>query len=134
MAAAAGRDVGEDLAAGPGYEPGEGLGLSADFGSEVRSTFMAVLDSSIVNITASAAGIEVERQHAPGARTGIKHRHRARLARRVCRKRPRVPGRVGAAAITGDPDMGGTRDRRRDGAPGGLRGGAREAVRAVRVH
>jgi hypothetical protein len=58
VASAGRRDVGEDLAAAAGHEPGEGLGLSADLG---RAMFMMLLDSSIMNITASAGRIEVER-------------------------------------------------------------------------
>lgn len=131
MAAAAGRDVGEDLAAAPGHEPGEGLRLSADLAGQARATFMAVLDGSIMNIAANAGRVKVERQHPPGAGARVVHRHRARLARGLCRERPRVPGRVGAAAVTGNPDVRSTRHRRRDSTPGGLRGDAREAIRAV---
>ena len=44
--AAAGRgDVGEDLAAAPGHEPGDGTGLSGHLGSRVSATFMIVTDS-----------------------------------------------------------------------------------------
>jgi len=133
MAAAARRGVGEDLAAAPGHELRKGPGLSVDPGGGVH-VFMMVLDSTIMNVAGSTGPVQVKHHHPPGARAGIKHRHRARLARRLRGKRPRMPGRVGAAAITGNPDMRSARDRSRDGTPGGLRGGAREAIRAVRVH
>jgi len=44
VAAAGRRDVGEDLAATPGHEIGQGLGLNADLGGEDSATFMMVLD------------------------------------------------------------------------------------------
>jgi hypothetical protein len=61
VAATARRDVGEDLAAAAGYEPGEGIGLSADLGSGDSATFMMVTDSSIMNVPACAARVKVER-------------------------------------------------------------------------
>jgi hypothetical protein len=134
MAAAVGRDVGEDLAAAAGYELGEALDLSADLSRAAGVVLTMALDSSVVNIAASADGMEVKREHAAGTRAGIKHRHCARLARRRCSQRSRMPGRVGAAAVTGDPDVRSPRRRSRDDAPSGLCDGAREAVRAVRVH
>ena len=42
MAAAGWRDVGEDLAAAPGHEPGESLGLSGDLGRRDSVMFMIV--------------------------------------------------------------------------------------------
>jgi hypothetical protein len=74
---------GEDLAAAPGQEPGEGLGLDADHGREDSVTFTILIDSTIVNVTAHAGQVEVERQHPPGSRAGIEYRHRARLGRRI---------------------------------------------------
>ena len=50
MAAAGGRHVGEDLAAAPGYEPGDRRGLSGHLGGRIGAMFMAVLDSTIVNV------------------------------------------------------------------------------------
>jgi hypothetical protein len=47
VAAAGRRDVGEDLAAAAGHEPGEGLGLSADPGRGVSATLTIVLDDSV---------------------------------------------------------------------------------------
>ena len=132
MAAAARRDVGEDLAAAAGHEPGEGLGLSADPGRGASVTFTIVIDSSIVNVTAGAGGVKVERQHPPGARSGIVDGTVARLVRRISRQRAGVPGRVGAAAVARDPDVRSTRDRGRDRMPSSLCGGAREAVRTGR--
>ena len=113
-----GRDVGEDLAAAPGHEPGEGLGLSADLGREDSVTFMMVLDSSIMNVTACAGRVKVKRQHPPGARARVIHRHRARLARRLGGQRPGMPGRVGAAAVTRDPDVRSTGNGGRYRTPG----------------
>jgi hypothetical protein len=43
-----------------------------------------------------------------------------------------VPGRIGAAAVTRDPDVRSPRDDHRDRMPSSLRGGAREAVRTAR--
>ena len=87
VTAAGRRDVGEDLAAAAGHEPGESLGLGADLG---RVTFMMLPSSTIMNVTAGAGGIKVEGQHPAGTRAGIKDRDRARLARRIGGKRPRV--------------------------------------------
>ena len=84
-------------------------------------------------VDVAAGQVQVERQHPPGARARVVHRDCRRLARGVCGQRPRMPGRVGAAAVTGDPDVRSARDRGRDGMPGVPRGGAREAVRAGRV-
>jgi hypothetical protein len=44
---------GEDLAAAPGQEPGEGLGLDADHGREDSVTFTIVIDGNIVNVPAA---------------------------------------------------------------------------------
>jgi hypothetical protein len=114
VAAAGRRDVGEDLAAAAGHEPGEGLGLSADLG---RVMFIMLLDSSIMNITASAGGIKVESQYAAGARGRIEDRHRARLVRRLSGQRPGAPDRVSAAAVMRDPDVRRTGERGRDCPP-----------------
>ena len=46
MAAAARRDVGEDLAAAAGDEPGEDLGLSTDLGRADSATLTMLLDKS----------------------------------------------------------------------------------------
>jgi len=127
--AAARRDVGEDLAAAAGHEPGEGLGLSADLGRGATAMFMAVLDSSIVNVTAGAGRVKVKSQQAAGATRRAVDRHRARLLRRLGGQRPGPPRRVSAAAVLRRPDVGRTRDHGRDRMPGSLRGGAREAVR-----
>ncbi len=96
-------------------------------------TFMLLLDSSIVNVTAGAGGIKVNDQNPPGARCRIEDRHRRGLVRRVGGKRPGVPGGITAAAVLRDPDVRSARDRGRDRMPGGLRGGAREAVRTARA-
>jgi hypothetical protein len=103
-----------------------------DLGRGDGAMFMAVLDASIVNVTASAGGIEVERQHPAGARGGIVDRHRGRLVRRISGQSAGVPGRIGAAAVTRDPDVRSTRDDHRDRMPSSLRGGAREVVRTGR--
>jgi hypothetical protein len=57
--AAARRDVGEDLPAAAGHEPGEVLGLSTDLGRGDSGTFVIVLSSSTMNVSARAGGIEV---------------------------------------------------------------------------
>ena len=64
MAAAGRRDVGDVMAAEALEQLAELGGLAADGGG---TTFMAVPDSSIVNVTASAGRIEVKRQHPAGA-------------------------------------------------------------------
>ena len=51
-------------------------------------------------VDVAAAGVKVERQHPPAARSRIVDRHRARLGRRLRGQRPRVPGGIGAAAVT----------------------------------
>ena len=132
VAAAGGRNVGEDLAAAPGHEPGEGLGLGTDSVREVGVKLMVVLDSTIVNVAACAARVEVEGQHPPRGRGRLVDRHRARLVRRLGGQRPGVPRRVGAAAVARDPGVLSTGDRGRDRMPSGLCGSAREAVRTAR--
>ena len=102
MAAAARRNVGENLAAAADDELGEGLGLSADPG---LAMFMAVLDSSIMNIAASAGEVKIKRQHPAGARTGVIDRDGARLARQVGGQWPGMPGGEGAAAVARHPDV-----------------------------
>jgi hypothetical protein len=121
VAAAGRRDVGEDLAAAPGHEPGEGLGLSTDLSREDSVTFMAVLDGSIINVTASAGRVQVKRQHPAGTGAGVEYRHRARLPGRLGGQRPGMTGRVGAAAVARDPDVRSTGDRGRDRPPRGRR-------------
>ena len=105
MAAAGGRDVGEDLTTAPGHEPGEGLGLSADRSREDSVTFMTVLDIIIMNIAASAGEVKIERQHPAGARTGVIDRDGARLVRWVAGQGPGMPGGESATAVTRDPDV-----------------------------
>ncbi len=112
--AAGWRYVGEDLAAAASHKLSESPSLSSDLGHRDSATFMTVLDSSIVNITACAGGIKVKRQHPAGARGGIEDRHRARLAGRLLGQRPGMTGRVGAAAVARDPDVLSTVDRGRD--------------------
>ena len=130
MAAAARRDVG-DIPGADALKQLDELGrLAVDPGA---ATFTVVFDSSTMNITAPTAGIKVERQHAAGTRGGIVNRHRGRLGWRVGGEWPGVAGRVGAAAVTRDPDMRRTGDRGRDRMPGGLCSGAREAVRTARA-
>ena len=116
-----------------GHELGEGPGLTAGLSRTAGVVLKMVLDSNVVNVTARAAGIEAKGQHVPGARARVVHRHRTRLVRRLSGERAGVAGRVGTAAVTGDPDVRSTRDRGRDGTPASLRGGPREAVRAGRV-
>ena len=57
MAAAARRDVSEDLAAAADHEPAERLGLNADLGREDCATFMMVPDgyAPVVNVNTDAA-------------------------------------------------------------------------------
>ena len=112
MTAAARRHVGDEPAAQPLEQLGE-------------------LGALVVDI--AAGRVQVERQHPPGGRARVEHRHRARLVRRTGRQRPDTPCRIGAAAIRRDPDVRRTGERGRDRMPSGLRGGAREAVRIARV-
>ena len=105
MAAAARRDVGEDVAAAAGHERGEGLGLNADLVRRDSTMFMVVLDSTIVNITAAAARVKVKSQHPPGSSARVIHRHGARLPRSVGGERAGMAGRVSPAAVTRNPDM-----------------------------
>ena len=121
VAAAAGRHVGEHLAAAPGHVADKRLTLSADLGRGVTITLMVVPDSSVINIVVDAGRVEIERQHPPGARTRVVNRHCGGLARRVSRQRPRVPRGISAAAVTGNPDVRSSRDHSRDGMPGRLR-------------
>jgi hypothetical protein len=108
------------------------FGATAE-GTPVSATFTMVQDSTVVNAVGGAGGVEVERQHAPGARAGVIDRHGARLAGRLGGQSAGMPGRVSAAAIARYPDMRSTRNRRRDRMPSGLGGGAREAVRTARA-
>ena len=128
MAAAGWRGVGEDLATAAGHERGDGLGLSGHRGDSV--TFMAVPDSTIVNVPGRAARIKVERQHPPSPGAGVKHGHRARLPWSLSGQLPGMPGRVSTATITRDPDVRRSGERRRHTAPrhtGTVRfGGGRE--------
>ena len=102
MAAAARRDVGEDLAAAAGHKRGDGLRLS---GHLRGAMFMILPDSTIMNVPADRAGVKVERQHPACSRAGIVDRDRARLARRVIREWPGVPRRVSASAVARDSDV-----------------------------
>ena len=88
--------------------------------------FMVVLDSTIVNIAARAAGSRSSASIRPVPEPGSIDRHRARLARRLSGQRPGMPGRVGAAAVARDPDVRSTGDRGRDRMPSGLRERSRE--------
>jgi hypothetical protein len=106
-----------------------GLGLAANLDGTM---FVALPDSSIMNIAGSAARIQVDRQHPPGSRSRVIDRHRGRLVRRGDGQQPGVTGRVGTAAVSRDADVRRTGDRERDRMPSGLGGGAREAVR-IRV-
>jgi hypothetical protein len=72
----------------------------------------------------TAGRVQVEHQHPPGARAGVVHRHRARLARRLRGQPPDRPRWIGAAAVLGDPDMRRGGERSRDSTPGRLRIGA----------
>ena len=130
MAAAGGGNVGEDLAAEPDDELGDRRGLRGHLDG---TTFMAVADSTTINCTADPAGVKVERQHPAGSRAGVVDGYRARLAWRVGGQGPGVPRGVSAAAVAGDPDMRSARYRERDRMPGGLCGGAREAVKTARA-
>jgi hypothetical protein len=100
-----GRDVRENLAAASGHEPGEGLGLDPDRSREDSVTFTIVIDSIIMNVTARTARVQVKRQHPPGARARVEHRHRAWLARRLGGQRAGVPRGVSAAAVARDSDV-----------------------------
>src|SRR5271155_3291515 len=55
VAAAARRDIGNTPAAQPRHEPYDRLGLGADLGCGVGTTFMAVLDKSISSVNAGEA-------------------------------------------------------------------------------
>jgi hypothetical protein len=57
VAAAARRDVSEDMAAAAGHEPAERLGLSADLGREDSATLTMVPDgyAPVVNVNTDAA-------------------------------------------------------------------------------
>jgi hypothetical protein len=123
---AARRDIGEDLAAEPGDEPGDRCGLRGHLGD---GTLTIVMDSTVVNVTADTAGVKVKRKQPTRTRAGIEHRNRARLIRRRCRKRPGMPGRIGPPAVLRDPDVRRARDRGRDRTPRSPRVGTREAVR-----
>jgi hypothetical protein len=118
VAAAARRGIGNTPAAEPAHQPYDRVGLGADLPGGLGRA-------------AAAGRVEVKGQHPPGARAGVVDRHRARLPRRVGGQRPRVPGRIRAAAVARDPHVRRPGQRRRDGTPGGLRAGAREAVGAV---
>ena len=54
MAAAARRNVGQDLAAAPGHEPGQLPGLSGHLGRRISTAFTVVLSATIVNAAAGA--------------------------------------------------------------------------------
>ena len=120
MAAAARRDVGNTPAAEPGNELRDRVGLGADLRGGIGRA-------------AAAGRIQVKGQHPPGSCGRVVDRHRARLAGRVGGQRPGVPGGVSAAAVAGDPDVRRAGQRGRDRMPGGLCGGAREAVRIARA-
>ncbi len=122
MAAAGWRNVGKDLAAAAGHEPDQGPGLSADPG-EISVTFTTFMDRNIVNVqvrqdgievismvSGRPTGIEVKSQQPAGTGDWVVDRHRARLQRRISRQRASMPGRVSAAAVTGDPNMRSGRD------------------------
>ena len=133
---AAGRgDVGEDLAAAAGHEPGEVLGLGADLGCGDGGMFMVVLSGTIMSIAGGAGEVEVEGQHPAGARGGVVDGNGARLARRVGGQGPGMPGGESAAAVPRDPDMQGPGQPGRDRLPRRPRagrgfGGVREPVAA----
>jgi hypothetical protein len=57
VAAAARRDVSEDMAAAAGHEPAERLGVSADLGREDSATLTMVPDgyAPVVNVNTDAA-------------------------------------------------------------------------------
>ena len=131
MAAAGRRDVGEDLAAAAGYEPGEGLGLDADHGREDSVTFTIVIDGSIVDVRATRTRIQVDRQHSPGGRARVIHRHRGRLVRRIGGQGAGMPRGVSAPAVARDPDVRRTGERGRDRTPGRLSGMRRKYRRAL---
>jgi len=60
---------------------------------------MVMLDSTVVNVTVSAAGVEVERQHPAGTRGGIIDGDRGRLVWRIRGQPPGMPRGISAAAV-----------------------------------
>ena len=58
---------------------------------------LAELGGLVVDV--AAGHVQVDRQHSPGSRARVVHRHRARLVRRFGGQRPGMAGRVGAAAV-----------------------------------
>ena len=95
VAAAGWRDVGDHLAAAAAHEVGDRRGLAGHLGAGI----------SVVGVVAGAGHVEVKGEHPAGSRARVVHRHRARLARRGGRAAAGVAGRVGAAAVAGDPDV-----------------------------
>ena len=92
--------VGEDPAAAPGYELGDGRGLGGYLSGRIGAMFMAVPDST----RSTPAEILVGKDRGPGpypagGRARIVDRQHRRLARRVIRERPGVPRREGAGAV-----------------------------------
>ena len=122
MAAAGRGDVGEDLATAPGHQPGQLPRLGGHRGGRIRAMFTMLPDSRTISCAASTGHVKVKDQHPPGARGWMEDRDRARLARRFRGKRPRVTGRVGAAAVTRDPDVRRTGQRGHDRPPRRHRG------------
>jgi hypothetical protein len=120
VAAAARGYVGNTPAAEAGHDLCDRVGLVADLRGKIGRA-------------AAADWIQVKRQYPPGSRAGVINGHRARLARRVGRQRASVPGGVSAAAVAGNPNVWSACYRKCDRMPGGLCGGAREAVRIARV-
>jgi hypothetical protein len=125
MAAAGRGSVGEDLAAAPGHEPGQLPRLGSHRGGRIRAMFTMLPDSRTISCAASTGHVKVKvkDQHPPGARGRVEDRDRARLPRRFRGKRPRVTSRVGAAAVTRDPDVRRTGQRGHDRPPRRRRGG-----------
>ena len=119
MTAATRRDVGNVPAAEPLEQLLELGRLVADLGHKLTGP-------------AAAGRVKVENQEAPGPRSGVVNRHSARLARRVGGQRPGMPGRVGPAAVTRDPDALSTGEGGRDRMPGSLRAARERPVRRPR--
>src|ERR1035441_1957752 len=129
VAAAARRDVGDEPDAEALEQLAELGGQALDLIHQGAATFMAMVDSRVVNIAASASRVKIKGQQAPGAGGGVIDRHRRRLQRWLSGKRAGMTRRERAGPVFRDPNVRSTCEATRDRMPSSLREGTREAVR-----